>query len=244
MNWKVEDYGARYYDAVVGRWLIPDELGEIDFDKCNYNYVGGNPISRIDPDGRTWLDDLVGFTNALVDNASLGFVNLRDSYHPTDPADYNDGQNAGDVASMLIGTSEAEAGSGMMAGAVLVAPETAGLSAPAFVAGAGAALHGSLMGARGVQNLLSQKGRKGPKDLVGDAKQAEAKKAAATERQEKRQAQTERGKTRTGNNNQGTRGSHSSMKGGNKGGKHPKAEKRRAREQKKADEKKENNKSR
>jgi RHS repeat-associated protein len=51
------DYGARFYDPQIGRWSVPDVLGEIRFQESLYCYVGNNPVSRIDPDGRYWKDD-------------------------------------------------------------------------------------------------------------------------------------------------------------------------------------------
>lgn len=51
------DYrGARYYDADLGRFLSVDPLAA-DFAQWSpYNYVLGNPISLIDPDGRAPKD--------------------------------------------------------------------------------------------------------------------------------------------------------------------------------------------
>ena len=50
LNWM--DYSARWYDPSIGRWGHVDPLAA-DFAAFSpYNYVLGNPISLVDPDGR------------------------------------------------------------------------------------------------------------------------------------------------------------------------------------------------
>ena len=55
LNWL--DYGARFYDPVLGRWHSPDLLAEKYLDLSPYTYVGDNPILRIDLFGLDWYTD-------------------------------------------------------------------------------------------------------------------------------------------------------------------------------------------
>ncbi len=49
LNWS--DYGARWYDASVGRWNSVDPLAEKYINYSGYAYVGNMPMVAFDPDG-------------------------------------------------------------------------------------------------------------------------------------------------------------------------------------------------
>jgi len=46
------DYGARWYDPQINRWGQVDPLAEKFYAWNGYNYVMGNPVIFVDPDGR------------------------------------------------------------------------------------------------------------------------------------------------------------------------------------------------
>ncbi|MBL0095409.1 MAG: hypothetical protein IPP46_02145 [Bacteroidetes bacterium] len=46
------DFGARIYDTRLGRWISVDPLIKKYPDLSPYNFVAGNPITSVDPDGK------------------------------------------------------------------------------------------------------------------------------------------------------------------------------------------------
>jgi RHS repeat-associated protein len=79
-----DDFGARMYDGQIGSWRAIDPSGEKYLNYSPYNYVLGNPLSIIDPDGmkvrelngRTAEDVLADAWNQTPDNSSTSWTNM------------------------------------------------------------------------------------------------------------------------------------------------------------------------
>ena len=94
LNWT--DYGWRNMDTQLGRFTKIDRFSEKYYSLSSYNYVGNNPISRIDINGDSilvlekyqgmYLEDLAAVFGDKVadfgfgDNAKLSFTGNKDNY--------------------------------------------------------------------------------------------------------------------------------------------------------------------
>ena len=71
------DYGARHYDARIGRWTVPDPMAEKYYGLNAFNYCAGNPIYLIDSNGKEWRENKGKITVSLNFSASEQLSNSQ-----------------------------------------------------------------------------------------------------------------------------------------------------------------------
>lgn len=71
----LSDYGARWYDASLGRWWSIDPLNQIYPNTSTYGYVKNNSIGNIDIDGRQIYDKNGNKANIEYGNSTIKITN-------------------------------------------------------------------------------------------------------------------------------------------------------------------------
>jgi RHS repeat-associated protein len=84
------DYGARFYDAALGRFHVQDAYAEKYFDLSTYQYGANNPIANIDINGDSiWFTtqyDKSGGLSGVTMNVSGKVINMSDNNVDMDAA--------------------------------------------------------------------------------------------------------------------------------------------------------------
>ncbi|MGY3795669.1 DUF6443 domain-containing protein [Aquimarina sp. 433] len=99
LDW--HDYGARNYDATLGKWMNIDPLAEKYFSFSSYNYVLNSPINSIDPDG---MDVYILFYTQGNDHGDQAFLSAAETRKKN--IEERDGFNSDEDIVLMIGISD------------------------------------------------------------------------------------------------------------------------------------------
>jgi len=101
------DYGARRYDASLGRWMSTDPLADKYYKFSPYVYVGNSPTIAVDPDGKrilfvngywnSWIGGIIGSSSPGKKYWGSGFTGAAQrffgDYSSVSDSNYIDGSS-------------------------------------------------------------------------------------------------------------------------------------------------------